>query len=145
MRRFVSIATAGAMMIGTAMAGATSASAAPIVAAPVSKAVSAKAGTELVEEVGRRGHRGHHRRHFRRHRGHGHGHDHDGLGLALGATGLFLGLSALAAQPRYYAPPRYYSVPRRRGGACGYWSQRCAANWGYGNSNYYGCMRYEGC
>ena len=42
--------------------------------------------------------------------------------------------------PRYYRPHRY-----RRGGSCGYWSQRCGGNWGYNNPNYYGCMRYEGC
>jgi hypothetical protein len=28
---------------------------------------------------------------------------------------------------------------------CTYWSYRCAQNWGYGNSNYYGCLRYHGC
>jgi hypothetical protein len=40
-----------------------------------------------------------------------------------------------------------YRSYRSRGtsSSCSYWSRRCAANWGYGNSNYYGCMQYEGC
>lgn len=55
---------------------------------------------------------------------------------------------------RYYAPRRYYYryyVPRprarrlyRQSNRHAYWSRRCAANWGYRNSNYYGCMRYHG-
>lgn len=47
-----------------------------------------------------------------------------------------------------YLPYQYgygYSRPRYSGGSCSYWSRRCIANWGYGNSNYYGCMRYHGC
>jgi hypothetical protein len=44
--------------------------------------------------------------------------------------------------PYYYAHP---SRPRYSRGGCGYWSSRCAENWGYGNSNYYGCLRYHGC
>lgn len=28
---------------------------------------------------------------------------------------------------------------------CEYWAARCAANWGYGNANYHGCMRYHHC
>lgn len=39
----------------------------------------------------------------------------------------------------------YYSGPRYSGGSCDYWSDRCAENWGYGNSDYYGCLRYHGC
>jgi len=43
----------------------------------------------------------------------------------------------------YYRGRRYgYG---RRYGRCGYWRKRCGANWGYGNSNYYGCLRYHGC
>lgn len=30
-------------------------------------------------------------------------------------------------------------------GRCAYWHRRCVASWGYGNDNYYGCMRYYGC
>ena len=44
----------------------------------------------------------------------------------------------------YYAYPRYYSY-RPYYGRCEYWRRRCAANWGYRNSDYYGCMRYHGC
>jgi len=44
---------------------------------------------------------------------------------------------------RYYLGHRYgYG---RRYGRCGYWSRRCAANWGYGGSNYRGCLKYHGC
>lgn len=40
----------------------------------------------------------------------------------------------------YYGSGRVYG-----GGRCAVWRDRCAANWGYGNSNFYGCMRYYGC
>jgi hypothetical protein len=43
-------------------------------------------------------------------------------------------------------PPRYSARPSRSvNRSCRYWSGRCAANWGSGNSNYYGCLRYHGC
>jgi hypothetical protein len=48
------------------------------------------------------------------------------------------------ARPYYYRPYAYRPY-RYSGSRCGYWSRRCAANWGYRNSNYYGCMRYHGC
>lgn len=38
---------------------------------------------------------------------------------------------------------RYYR--RRSRGRCGYWSRRCANNWGYRTDSYYGCLRYHGC
>jgi len=48
-----------------------------------------------------------------------------------------------------YIGPRYRPYRRyrryRRGRSCRYWHRRCVRNWGYGNSNYYGCMRYHGC
>ena len=44
----------------------------------------------------------------------------------------------------YYDAPRYYRAPRAKGN-CAYWSRQCAKNWGNGNSNYRGCMRYQGC
>jgi len=28
---------------------------------------------------------------------------------------------------------------------CGHWRRACSRNWGYGNNNYYGCLRYHGC
>jgi len=49
---------------------------------------------------------------------------------------------------------RHYYVPYYRGyyygygpryGRCDYWRKRCIANWGYGNPDFYGCMRYHGC
>jgi hypothetical protein len=48
--------------------------------------------------------------------------------------------------PLHISPQPYYYSPRPRyGGRCDYWSNMCARNWGYGNRNYYGCMRYHGC
>lgn len=44
----------------------------------------------------------------------------------------------------FIAPYRSYQS-RGYSNACSYWSRRCTANWGYGNSNYYGCLRYHGC
>jgi len=41
--------------------------------------------------------------------------------------------------------PYYYYETPVYGDRCGYWHDRCVANWGYLNSNYYGCMRYYGC
>ncbi|WP_147361483.1 hypothetical protein [Dichotomicrobium thermohalophilum] len=49
----------------------------------------------------------------------------------------------LYIDPRLFVQPRYYG--RRYGGRCAYWHRRCVRNWGYGNANYYGCMRYHGC
>jgi hypothetical protein len=44
----------------------------------------------------------------------------------------------------YSYEPYYYETPVY-GGRCEYWHDRCVANWGYRNSDYYGCMRYYGC
>jgi hypothetical protein len=99
MRRFVSAATAGALMLGTVMAGATGASAAPISAAPIGKMPSATVDTSMVEEVRQRRHGRHHNRHRGRN-----------VGIALGAAGLVLGLSALASRPSY-GDPYYYGRP----------------------------------
>lgn len=44
-----------------------------------------------------------------------------------------------------YAPAYSYYGHRPSYGRCQYWSNQCAANWGYRNRNYYGCMRYQGC
>jgi hypothetical protein len=30
-------------------------------------------------------------------------------------------------------------------GGCRRWRHACAENWGYGNNDYYGCLRYHGC
>lgn len=45
----------------------------------------------------------------------------------------------------YYGGYDYTPVPPPTGGRCARWSRRCSANWGYGNSDYWGCMRYHGC
>jgi hypothetical protein len=36
-------------------------------------------------------------------------------------------------------------VPRREARNCGYYSEQCTDSWGYGNSDYDGCMAYYGC
>lgn len=59
--------------------------------------------------------------------------------IALGA------LAAIANAGRHshsHYGPRHYS---RGGNRCNYWADRCADNWGYRNSNFYGCLRYHGC
>ena len=38
----------------------------------------------------------------------------------------------------YYDRPAYSS-------RCNYWHRRCVDNWGVGNKNYRGCMRYHDC
>jgi hypothetical protein len=43
-----------------------------------------------------------------------------------------------------YGAPYYYDYDYG-GGRCDYWARRCADNWGYGNNDYYGCLRYHGC
>jgi len=47
---------------------------------------------------------------------------------------------------RIYIGPRHRRYRRhRRARSCRHWHRRCVRNWGYGNSNYFGCMRYHGC
>ena len=47
---------------------------------------------------------------------------------------------------RYHRPYRYRRYYKRRyAGRCSRWRSRCAANWGYGGSNYRGCLRYHRC
>lgn len=38
-----------------------------------------------------------------------------------------------------------YRERREYYGGCGRWKEACAENWGYGNEDYYGCLRYHGC
>lgn len=57
----------------------------------------------------------------------------------------FYGSPRRFIRSRVYVPsiilaPRIYSSSR-----CDYWHRRCVVNWGRGNSNYYGCMRYHNC
>ncbi len=56
-------------------------------------------------------------------------------------------------QPYYYGHRKRYTKRRYRrshryrkyAGRCSRWSRRCSANWGYGNRDYRGCMKYHGC
>jgi hypothetical protein len=47
----------------------------------------------------------------------------------------------------YYGYPYAYSRAHysRQGSRCSYWRRRCAANWGHGNEDYFGCMDHHGC
>ena len=47
--------------------------------------------------------------------------------------------------PYYYGGYDYTPTPPPRGGSCARWRRRCQANWGYGNQDFWGCMRYHGC
>jgi hypothetical protein len=51
----------------------------------------------------------------------------------------------IATAPYYYETAPYYYETPVYGDRCDYWHDRCVANWGYRNSDYYGCMRYYGC
>jgi len=58
----------------------------------------------------------------------------------------------LGPRHRYYRRYHYYRYRPyrrryyyRRHRSCSYWRRQCIRNWGYGNRNYYGCMRYHGC
>jgi len=46
---------------------------------------------------------------------------------------------------RYYRKRSYRKRRSYRGRSCRHWKSRCTDNWGYRNSDYYGCMRYHGC
>lgn len=132
---FRNLAVAVCLLIGVAILGSSGASAAAIVAPKQALSLAQQTFSHsdqgLYQEVGKRRGRSHrwrrryHRRRYRRHRRY--------------RRGPRLGI--------YIAPPYYhhrYSRTRRYG-RCGHWRRRCGANWGYGNSNFYGCMRYHGC
>lgn len=38
-----------------------------------------------------------------------------------------------------------YEDDRREGYSCRHWKDACAENWGYGNNDYYGCLKYYSC
>jgi len=80
---------------------------------------------------GRRSFRRNFRRNYRSHRRYGYG----------GGPffGFYVGPSYYDYYDDYYYDRPYY------GGRCAYWARRCAKNWGYGNNNYYGCLRYYNC
>lgn len=73
-----------------------------------------------------------------------------GFSIHVGRYPRYLYYGPYYYRPDYYRP--YYYRPYYRsyryppyGGRCSYWSRRCAGNWGYGNHNYYGCLRYHRC
>jgi hypothetical protein len=72
-----------------------------------------------------------------------------GCGLAIGLGAGILGSAIVNDQNRSYRSYEddYYGPPRAsyRGRGCGNVDYQCRRNWGYRNSDYYGCMRYHGC
>ena len=60
-----------------------------------------------------------------------------GVGLAVGIIGTLV----VRDIKRYHG---YYGY-RPYASSCRYWHYRCSENWGYRNSDYYGCLRYHGC
>ena len=72
-----------------------------------------------------------------------------GCGLAIGLGAGILGSAIVNDQHRgsrgydddYYGPPR----ASYRGRGCRSVARECGRNWGYRNSDYYGCLRYPGC
>lgn len=125
MRRLISSVCAAALIASTAVVPAT---ASPLLSQPRFEA------SDSVIEVGskKKRYRKGKKRYYKKRR-HRNRYDDDWWipGLIIG--GIIVG-SAIAAQPRYHRPA----------GSCGYWSQRCSANWSRPN-DYYGCMRYHGC
>lgn len=129
----ISLMLALGVMLGFAMPGANAASAISSPALTLGEQITAVQKSNIANaDVGFRLYVGpryrHYRyRHYRRYR-------RPGFHLYIG--------------PRYRHYRRYRrhrSYRRYRGRSCRHWSRRCARNWGYGNSNYYGCMRYHGC
>ena len=94
----------------------------------------------------RRGDRRYHRRHHRRHRRHKRRRARVHIGFYPYYYGGYYPYYYGGYAPYYYGTPTYYTPRRRyRRGGCGYWRRQCRANWGYRNSDYYGCLRYHGC
>lgn len=69
-----------------------------------------------------------------------------GCGLAIGLGAGLVGSAIVNSNrsSRYY-DDRYYEPPPRYESRCESYSYECRRNWGYGNSDYYGCLRYHGC
>lgn len=59
------------------------------------------------------------------------------------ALAIFGGLLAVGVAAAIINEANKSKAPRH--GACDYWVDRCAANWGTRNNNFYGCIRYHGC
>jgi hypothetical protein len=62
------------------------------------------------------------------------------------SIGIYFGSPHRYRRYRHYRRPYLRRSYRRSyGGRCSYWARRCAENWGYRNSDFYGCLRYHGC
>jgi len=119
MRRLISTVCAATLVASTA--------AIPSTASPLVPQPSFEANGSLIQEVG-----SNNRYHGKRRYNHRH-HDNNNWWIPGAIIGGIIIGSALS-QPRYRQPAN----------SCGYWSQRCAANWSR-PSDYRGCMRYYGC
>jgi hypothetical protein len=119
MRRLISTVCAATLVASTAVIPAT---ASPLVTQP-----SFEVNNSLIQVGSKNRYHGKRRHHHRRH-------DNNNNWWIPGALigGIIIG--GALSQPRYRQPA----------GNCGYWSQRCSANWSR-PSDYRGCMRYYGC
>lgn len=128
--RFIPLTLALAVVLSCAIIGSTGAFAAPATASPTQALALGNAVTPAeqanVAEAGVSVYIGPRRRYYRHH----------------------YYYRPYYYHRRYYYRP-YYSHRRhyrkRHHGRCGHWRAACARNWGVGNSDYYGCLRYHGC
>ena len=128
MKRLISTVCAATLLASTAAIPAT---ASPLVPQPRFEV------NDSVVQVGSKGrYHGKKRYHGRKHYNYKKYNNNNNNWWIPGAIigGIIIG-SALS-QPRYR--------PAQPSGSCGYWSQRCSANWSRPN-DYRGCMRYYGC
>ena len=139
MSKLISTVCAAALIGSVAIGPATigPAGAAPLLVQP---SISTDSSVIHVGNKGKRYKNGNYRHGKRRYYG-GHNRYYRGGYNSYGwvVPGLIIGgiiVGSALSQPRY----QY----RQPAGTCGYWSQRCAANWSR-PQDYRGCMRYYGC
>lgn len=124
MRKLISAVCAAAFIASTAVATST---ASPLIAQPRLEVNDSFIQVGSKKYYGKKPYYGKRRYRYR-------GHNNNYYWWIPGA---FIGgviVGSVLSQPRYYRPA----------GSCGYWSQRCSANWSR-PSDYRGCMRYYGC
>ena len=121
MRRLISAVCAATLIAPTAVV--------PSTASPLFPQPRFEVNDPLIQVGSKKWHH-HHGKRRHHHRRHDYHDDWWIPGAIIG--GLIIG--GMLSQPRYHRPA----------GTCGYWSQRCSANWSR-PSDYRGCMRYHGC
>jgi len=125
MRTLISTVCAATLVASTVVVPAT---ASPLVPQP-----TFELNNPLIQVGSRNRHHGRERHHGKRHYNYNR-YDYNNNWWIPGAIigGIIIG--GALSQQRYRQPA----------GSCGYWSQRCSANWSR-PSDYRGCMRYYGC